>query len=194
MNSKHSDVTFVVGSTKIPAHKTILSARSEYFQNLLFGNFNEANQNEINLEVPLDAFKIILRFLYTGRMSLLSLDVNQIIDIYKLIDFYNIEPLKETIPKYLTSKLSLENWFAIHNAACLYSSDDLQKSCLTFIECHSIELIKSDNFKLISPALLCTLLKRDTFYAPEIDIFIAVKNWSLNKSTTDSKVKYFPFQ
>lgn len=187
MNPKYSDVSFVVENTIIPAHKTMLMARSSYFEKLLTGGFSEAKQSEINLQVPLDAFKVILRFIYTGCMSLTSLNVNQIIDVYVLVDLYDLE-LKESIQKYLEVILSVENCFEMHNAASLHSMDGLNQACLGFMDARSTELIKHDNFKLISSTLLCTLLKRDTFYAPEIDIFMAVKDWISNNPAADSKV------
>lgn len=187
MNTKHSDVSFVVENTIIPAHKTILSARSSYFEKLFTGGFTEATQSEINLEVPLDAFKVVLRFIYTGCMSLNSLNVNQIIGVYGLVDLYNLE-LKESIQKFLEVLLSVENCFEILNAASLYSLDDLIQTCFTFMDGQSMELIKHETFKTISSTLLCTLLKRDTFYAPEIDIFVAVKDWIINNPACDPKV------
>lgn len=175
MNADHSDVTFIVENTKIPAHKTILSARSKYFQALFRGGFAEATQSEIELNVPLDAFKMILRFIYTGCMALIPLNIKQIVDIYGLVELYDFELLKETISKYLAAKLSVDNCFEILDAAYLHSLDDLQNTCLTFMDHRSTEVLHHDSFKSMSVNSLATLLMRDTFYAPEIDIFHAVK-------------------
>lgn len=191
MNDKYSDVTFVVENMKIPAHKMILKARSPYFRALLDGSFAESNQVEINLEVPLEAFKVLLRFVYTGCMALSPLTVKQIIHVYGLADLYQFEALSETIPKYLATKLSMENCFKILNAAEFYSQTHLQADCLKFMDEHSTELLKHETFKLMSSASLCTLLKRDTFSAPEIDIFNAVKKWSVHNPTADLKVNLF---
>lgn len=188
MSSKHSDVSFIVENTMIPAHKTILSARSPYFEKLFTANFTEAKQSEIKLQVPLDAFKLILRFIYTGHLSLTALNVDQIIDICELADMYDLEALKETISEYLKAKLSLENCVDILKAASLHAMDGLNQACLAFIDGRSAELIKHDTFKTLSSTLLCTLLKRDTFYAPEIDIFVAVKDWISKNPAADSKV------
>lgn len=190
LNADHSDVTFVVEDTKIPAHKTILLARCSYFQRLLCGGFAEATQSEIKLKVPLDAFKMILRFIYTGYMSLDSLNVDQIIDVYDLAEIYELKPLNDTISVYLATKLSLENCFDILNAACLYSRDDLQNKCLALMDRQSTEILQHDSFRSLSSTSLCTLLERDSFYALEIDIFNAVKNWTTSNSTADSKVRY----
>ncbi|XP_055299685.1 BTB/POZ domain-containing protein 9-like [Sitodiplosis mosellana] len=58
---------------------------------------------------------------------------------------------------------------------------------MTFMDCHSIELLDHDTFKTSSLTSLCALLKRDTFYAPEIDIFKAIWNWSTNNPDDDIK-------
>lgn len=117
--------------------------------------------------------------------SLIPLNVTQIIDVYSLFDEYLLKSLKETISKYLAAKLSVNNCFEIFNAADLCSQEDLQNKCLTFMDRRSTELIKHDTFKSISPALLCTLLKRNTFCASEIDIFNAVKDWITNSPKWD---------
>lgn len=66
-------MTLVVGNTKIPAHKAVLSARRSYFEKLFAGGFSEAKQPEIELQVPLDAFKVILRFIYTHSVECASI-------------------------------------------------------------------------------------------------------------------------
>lgn len=188
MNEEHSDVTLIIENAEIPAHKTILSARSKYFVALFNDDFAEKTKPKVKLEGPLDVFKVILRFIYTGYMSLDTLNVEQIIDVYGLAESYNFKTLKETISKYLTAKLSVDDCVEILNATCLYSVDDLQKACLTFMDCRSAEILQHDSFKSLSLNSLCTLLKRDTFYAPEIDIFNALKDWININSNADSKV------
>lgn len=189
MNAKHSDVSFVVENTKIPAHKMLLSVRSPYFEKLFSGGFAEATQHEIKLEAPLDAFNVILRFIYTGCMSLTALNVDQIIDVHALADLYNLE-LKERIQKYLATILTVENCIKILNAASLYSLGDLNQTCLAFLDSRSTELIKHAIFNKIPSTLLCTLLARDTFYAPEIDIFVAVMDWIVSNPDSDYKVMH----
>lgn len=188
MNSKHADVTFIVENTKIPAHKSILMIRSSYFESLLCGGFSESKQNEIALKVPLDAFKAILKYIYTGCLSLDTFDAHQIIEIFDLANLYGFDKLKKAIVEYLTHNLRINNCVIILNATFVYGMHDLQISCLTFMDCNSIELLAHDTLKELSSTSLCTLLKRDTFYAPEIDIFNAICNWSRNNPDADVKV------
>ena len=66
-----SDVTLIVGGQRFNGHKIILAARSQYFRALLFGGLKESTQSEIELkDANLAAFKGLLEYIYTGRMSL----------------------------------------------------------------------------------------------------------------------------
>lgn len=177
MSEEHSDVTLLIGTTEIPAHKTILSARSEYFQRLLCGSFSEAAQTKIVLKVPLEAFKLVLKYIYTGRISIVGLTVEQIEDVYGLAEQYDFESLKKSIVAHLINILSLENCIAVLNSACLYSSEELRRKSLEFTDIHCSELLTHDTFRTMSQESICSLLERDTFYAPEIDIFHAVRKW-----------------
>lgn len=71
LSEEYSDVTLVVAGHKFYSHKLILAARSEYFRALLFGGMKESMQNEIEVNASsLPAFKNLLKYIYTGRMSL----------------------------------------------------------------------------------------------------------------------------
>lgn len=151
---------FIVENMKIPAHKAILSTRSAYIRTLFGENFAEAKQSEVKLEVSLNAFKLILRFIYTGCLTLSSLNVKQVIELYHLVELYDFELLKETFHKYLKANLLVDNCIEILNAAYIHSQKDLQAECLAFMDRHSTEILKHDTFKSISSTLLCTLLER----------------------------------
>lgn len=42
---------------------------------------------------------------------------------------------------------------------------------------HASEVIKHESFLQLSAHALTDLLARDSFYAPEVDIFMAVQSW-----------------
>ncbi|XP_031623782.1 BTB/POZ domain-containing protein 9-like [Contarinia nasturtii] len=187
MKDIHSDVTLIVENTKIPAHKTILSARSPYFQTLFNGNFAESTKDEIELKVPLDAFKEILKYIYTGCVSLVSLETDIIMDMCKLTEMYDFGSLKMAMAKYTTGSVTISNCVSTLNSAGLYSMSELQTECLTFMDRNASPLLEHETFKTLSQDSLSTLLKRDTFYAAEIDIFKAVQNWSKHNPNADAK-------
>lgn len=71
LSDDYSDVTLIVGGQRFNGHKIILAARSQYFRALLFGGLKESMQHEIELkDANLAAFKGLLEYIYTGRISL----------------------------------------------------------------------------------------------------------------------------
>ncbi|XP_064632554.1 ankyrin repeat and BTB/POZ domain-containing protein 1-like [Lineus longissimus] len=66
----HEDITFIVHGYIFTAHRCILHVRSAYFADMLQNKWN--GKDEIHLTHKLvqpEAFKLILQYLYTGRME-----------------------------------------------------------------------------------------------------------------------------
>lgn len=42
---------------------------------------------------------------------------------------------------------------------------------------HASEILQHESFLQLSPTALSELISRDSFYAPELDIFLAVDSW-----------------
>lgn len=71
LSTDYSDVTFIVQNRKLPAHRVILAARSEYFRALLYGGLSESHQTEIELDVPYEAFTALIKFIYSGKKMII---------------------------------------------------------------------------------------------------------------------------
>lgn len=188
MNSEYSDVNFIVDSVKFPANRSILAVRSSYFRGMLYGGLAETNQRDIELKVPLEAFKSLLKYMYTGVMPLNNMKMDDILDSLGLAEQYALEALKLAISSYLNQNVSQEKCFEILDAARLYNLNTLIDVCLTFMDRNATELITSNRLKTLSQDSLCTLLERDSFFAPEVDIFRAVNEWYKNNPNADIQV------
>lgn len=188
INPEYSDVSFIVEGTKIPAHKNILATRSSYFRALLYGGLVESTKNEIELKVPLNVFKALLNYLYTGRMSLAKMNNEEILDCFSLTNEYGLEELNSAISIYLTNHLSLENCCAIFESARLFSLKTLTDASIKFIATNLNELLGSSSFHTLSQDSLCILLERDSFCAPELQIFNAVSEWYKKNPNADIEV------
>jgi BTB/POZ domain-containing protein 9 len=73
--SDYSDVQLLVESEQFYAHRIILAARSEYFRALLYGGLRESQHDNHTIEIKeckSEAFKILLLYIYTGRMNLIK--------------------------------------------------------------------------------------------------------------------------
>lgn len=185
LNNDYSDVTFIVEEQKLPAHRVILAARSEYFRAMLYGGLAESTQSEINLKIPLEAFKILLKYIYSGNMSLAQMKTENILDTLGLANEYGFTELEKSISGYLREALSLTNVCAILDAARLYGLESLTNVCLNFMDTNATDVLSHENFKNLSQEALCRLLVRDSFFAPEVQIFVAVQKWATNNQETD---------
>ncbi|GLH13655.1 BTB/POZ domain-containing protein 9 [Gryllus bimaculatus] len=71
LNDEYSDVVLTVEGQRFHGHRVILAARSEYFRAMLYGGLRESQQAEIELKgTSLQAFRGLLKYIYTGHMSL----------------------------------------------------------------------------------------------------------------------------
>ncbi|KAI4466852.1 Galactose-binding-like [Holotrichia oblita] len=187
LSQDYSDVTLVVEGQRLFAHKIILAARSDYFRALLYGGMKESSQSEIELpDAPLRAFKILLKYIYSGHMFMMTLKEEVILDTLGLAHLYGFQDLETAISDILRQLLALKNVCAILDAAHLYGLDQLVKVCHLFLDKHASEILQHESFLQLSQSSLVELLQRDSFFAPEVEIFKGVIAWcKINKDDDD---------
>lgn len=177
LSSEYSDVTLIVEGQRIPAHKVILAASSDYFRALLYGGMRETNQSEVELQAPLQAFKALLRYVYSGHMGLSMLREDTVLDMLGLAHQFNFQELEAAISDYLRQVLALRNVCSVLDAARLYGLESLMDYCYNFLDKNATDILQHESFLQLSVEALHGLLERDSFFAPEVDIFKAVCNW-----------------
>lgn len=92
---QYSDVKFLVHGQTFPAHRCILSARSEYFTEMFESKWK--GKSLINLKHPLinpSAFGAILQYFYTGRMDI---DISLVEDSRRLAKQCKMDDLIEDL-------------------------------------------------------------------------------------------------
>ena len=179
-SSEFTDVTFIVEDKKFPAHRIFLASRCEYFRALLFGGMRESKpEAEIVLkETSAQAFGTLLKYMYSGRIFLRDFSEEHVLDLLGLAHKYGFLALESAISGYLKNNLDLSNICRIFDVACLYQLNEVLETCLNFADAHAIELLQSStDFASLSEAALVSIIKRDSFCAPEIEIFRAVQCW-----------------
>ncbi|CAI8037460.1 BTB/POZ domain-containing protein 9, partial [Geodia barretti] len=178
-SGENSDVVFVVGEMRFKAHRIILAARCSYFKVLLFGEMREARSGA---EIPIvdttpDAFHSLLEYIYSGRICLADLKEDVILDLLGLANKYDFAPLQTSIMAFLRATLNVTNVCLVYNVANYYQLRDLCFACSTFVDGHAAEVMKSDGFLSLSLSALTELCNRDSFFAPEIDIYRGIVRW-----------------
>jgi speckle-type POZ protein len=106
---KYSDVIFNIGGRRFPAHKIILAARSEVFDAMFQHPTEEKFTNEIEIEdVEPVVFQELLRFIYTGRLSLVTMET-MAAGLLMAADKYVLDDLLYECENYLLSEMSPVN-------------------------------------------------------------------------------------
>ncbi|GES78614.1 hypothetical protein GLOIN_2v1546064 [Rhizophagus clarus] len=106
-NERFFDITLKCSNgIVLGACKNILSARSNIFNNLI----QHKNINNIEFEkIDSNAMEFILNFLYTCRIDLEKLTIDNIIEIYHATEYFELHVLKKHIIEYTKQILEYEN-------------------------------------------------------------------------------------
>ncbi|XP_068911776.1 BTB/POZ domain-containing protein 9-like isoform X2 [Tenebrio molitor] len=188
LNEKFSDVILVVDGHKLHSHKAILAVRSEFFEALLYDGHQDLKQSEVAItDVSPEAFKKLLKFIYTGTITVTS-NVGLILEVLGLAHQYSFKDLENATIQKLKSALNLKNICSILNTANLYDLSDLKQACHTFMDQNASEIVTGDCFTDLSQKSLIKLLQRDTFFAPEMEIFKSVSKWCKVNDDVDGLV------
>jgi BTB/POZ domain-containing protein 9 len=108
LNEDYSDIELIVDTTTFHAHKVILAVRSEYFRALLYGGMRETSQRRVELvDTNVLAFKMLLRYIYMGRVTLTNLKEDLILDVLGLAHKYGFAELETATSEYLKVRSTL---------------------------------------------------------------------------------------
>ena len=69
------DVILVAGTKRIPAHRLVLTAASDYFAAMFTSDVREASMNEIKMkDVDPEALAALVNYTYTGKLNVLNIE------------------------------------------------------------------------------------------------------------------------
>ena len=97
--------------------------------------------------------------------------------------------LQQAIITYLKATLSGSNVCYVYNVASFYQLKDLCSACSAFVDLHALEVMKSEGFLSLSQSVLTDLVQRDSFFAPELDIYHGVVRWMKHNDVTQDSAK-----
>nr|XP_053640751.1 BTB/POZ domain-containing protein 9-like isoform X1 [Cherax quadricarinatus] len=178
LNDEYSDVTLQVNGQTFRAHKVILAARSQYFRALLFGGLRESRQAEVEIkDTNLTAFNVLLKYIYTGWVSLSSEKEETVLEILGLAHQYGFEDLESAVCEYLKDALCIANICVIYDMASLYNLTNLKTVCEDFMDKNALPILNHESFYSLTPSALKAIIGRDSFCAPEVHIFQGVHTW-----------------
>lgn len=177
----YSDITLIVEGTRFRSHKVILAARSDFFRALLYGGMKESQPGTTEIELqdtPAVAFSALLKYIYSGRLNLLEIQEEHLLDILSLSHRFGFMELESSVSDYLKAILNIRNVCHIYDLANIYNLVSLCTVCKDFMDRNAHAVLNSESFLNLSQASMRDLISRDSFWAPEIEIFQAVCNWA----------------
>jgi len=111
----------------------------------------ESKQNEIELKYSsVEAFKALLRYIYTGQMSLSAMKEESVLDVLGLAHTYGFEDLESSLSDYLKQILNVRNACLIFDAARLYQMQALSEICFSFMDRQAAEILQQEGFLSLS--------------------------------------------
>ncbi|XP_072356430.1 BTB/POZ domain-containing protein 9 isoform X2 [Scyliorhinus torazame] len=136
------------------------------------------SQAEIPLEdTPAEAFTMLLKYIYTGQLTLSNEKEEILLDFLTLAHKYGFPELEDATSEYLCTILSVCNVCMVYDVASLYSLHKLSNTCCLYMDRNASAILSSKGFLGLSKAALLSVVSRDSFAAPEKDIFLALMNW-----------------
>ncbi|KAL3113405.1 hypothetical protein niasHT_010745 [Heterodera trifolii] len=187
-----ADAQFLVGQNDkkelLHAHRAILSASSDVFEAMfkkiatknangtIASTENEDGTEPLVPDVSAEAFKVMLRFIYSDDLSELN-GQNAAEVLYAALKF-NVNGLIKACAAFPISQLS--NVFASLSIARFKNSlKDFVQRCFAYIDKNADTLIKSEAFLHIDQKLLCKIFGRCQLQiSGEISIWNAALRWA----------------
>ncbi len=150
----------------ISCHKCILIARSDYFNNMLLGNWLESGHKRIRLPYDSDLLTMVVDYLYTDEIvydlaphatttaTKADKEIEVLFNLYVLGDQMLLDRLKSLCEFKLANLISLKSSIEIYRFAVAFNASQLKDFCSEFICNNLLSLIESKSFDAIDLDLL----------------------------------------
>ena len=126
-------------------------------------------------------------------LSSLSLSLSLLsqvsLDLVGLANKYDFSILQQAIMSYLKATLTVANVCHVLNVSSFYQLKELIQACTSFVDMNAPQVMTSDGFLSLEKQALIELLSRDSFFAPEIDIFYGVQRWIESSECSSADIK-----
>ncbi|XP_049954201.1 kelch-like protein 5 isoform X1 [Schistocerca serialis cubense] len=181
-----TDVTLVAESSRIPAHRIVLSAASEYFAAMFTSKLRESTEHEIEMhEMDGNSLRAIVQYCYTGKVEIREETVEKLLSAARLLQMPEIV---DACCGFLKKQLDPSNCIGIRLFADTQGCDDLMKAAHDYTTEHFMEVINREEFTKLSADEVEKLLKSDDLNVPcEENVFNALMTWIAHDEETRKK-------
>lgn len=147
-NGLHPDLELRCAEQTFPAHKCVLSARSEVFDAMLQSDMLERRTGSVEIaDMEPEVLKAFLQYLYTSTLP--ELDADMASRLYEASDKYSVCALRRRCSEFLARNLSVDNACAVLALADIHSDGTLRECATTYVVEMDVPL-KSDQWSEFS--------------------------------------------
>ncbi|KAF0532042.1 serine-enriched protein [Gigaspora margarita] len=169
------------------AHSVILSSRCPYFKDKLNSIIcNNGNRKKINVDISIRVFDLIIKYIYTGAISLGKVNVSVLFDLLIASNIFGLQELVDYVQQILIENNSLwikNNLYRI--CQTIFSNDNietLQPFCANIITQHSNIIFDHDEFISLPENILIFILKLDNLQIDEGIIWDSIIKWGFARN------------
>lgn len=131
-----SDFTLSVEGKLISTHRVIL-AQCPLFKSMLTGDWKESKEEVFSIEdYSHETFSKLLEHLYSGKIfdDTWIKDFSNCLDLFKLTDYLQYEPIKNICKSNIYDKIDKENFLQIAQVQKMISDPDIDNLCKWFLK------------------------------------------------------------
>ena len=156
-----TDVIVYVGDCEFHAHRLILASSSPVLETMLSSDMKEKVEGRINLtdsSIRPEIFEDILSYMYSGKITL---TIENVEELLHSSSFLMMQALREFCEDFLIEELSILNCLGIREIASKYSCDGLFSKADRLLQHEFLDIVKTEEFSLLSNRELCSILSKD---------------------------------
>ncbi|OON23016.1 putative bacteriochlorophyll 4-vinyl reductase [Opisthorchis viverrini] len=168
---------------RIPAHRVILAAASDYFAAMFGNELKEATEMEIRIhDVDPAALQTLVNYIYTGFLDLREDTVE---DILEAACFLQMPEASQACERFLIKRLHGSNCLGMSRLGEQYGCRLLRHKATKYALEHFTEVVQQPDFLTLSVTELMELLRSDHLKVPnEAAVFAACLRWMRNTQRT----------
>lgn len=172
------DVVLIAGidNFRLPAHRMILAASSEYFRTMFRSNLGDAKAPEIVLEQwDGETLKSLVDFLYTPSFEIKNENVENIL---RAADFFQIDSLVSLCCSFMIQRLDTCNCLRVVFFAEQHSYSEMAEKALAFAHLNFERVTKEQEFLEMTDEQLTRFLASDEIrVSSEKTLLLSLIDW-----------------
>ncbi|XP_022079622.1 kelch-like protein 5 [Acanthaster planci] len=172
-----TDVVLKAGDVRIPAHRLVLCAVSDYFAAMFTNDVVEATAGEVELrDLDPQALKACIQYIYTGEILLKEDNVEHLLATGCILQ---LSEVTEACCGYLVKQLHPSNCLGIRSFADSQSCPDLHRVAHNYTMENFCEVTVNQEFLMMNANDVCELFASDDLNVPNEEIvYYALLSWA----------------